>query len=138
MTDSEKWAIWTLGVLALTIIAFFTFVALLGSGPASQSVFALLALTAVPASSRRHFKGRVFDEREKDIAGKAMLASFGAIWVAFVAVVVILGFVKGWDATLSLPMWKLSSILYWSMMLLLAVQAVTTLVLYRKGGHVWR
>ena len=138
MTDSEKWAIWTLGVLALTVIAFFTFVALLGSGPASQSVFALLALTAVPASSRRHFKGRVFDEREKDIAGKAMLASFGAIWVAFVAVVVILGFVKGWDATLSLPMWKLSSILYWSMMLLLAVQSVTTLVLYRKGGHVWR
>ena len=135
MTDSEKWAIWTLGVLALTIIAFFTFVALLGSGPASQSVFALLALTSIPSSSRRVFKGRVFDEREKEIAGKAMLASLRAIWAAFIAVVMILGFVKGWNATLSLPMWMLSSALLWSTMLVLAVQAVTTLVLYRRGNH---
>jgi hypothetical protein len=135
MTDSEKWAIWTLGVLALTIIAFFTFVALLGSGPASQSVFALLALTSIPSSSRRVFKGRVFDEREKEIAGKAMLASLRAIWAAFIAVVMILGFVKGWNATLSLPMWMLSSALLWSTMLVLAVQAVTTLVLYRMGNH---
>jgi hypothetical protein len=135
MTDSEKWAIWTLGVLALTIIAFFTFVALLGSGPASQSVFALLALTSIPSSSRRVFKGRVFDEREKEIAGKAMLASLRAVWAAFIAVVMILGFVKGWSATLSLPMWMLSSTLLWSTMLVLAVQAVTTLVLYRRGNH---
>jgi len=135
MTDSEKWAIWTLGVLALTTIAFFTFVALLGSGPASQSVFALLALTSIPSSSRRVFKGRVFDEREKEIAGKAMLASLRAIWAAFIAVVMILGFVKGWNATLSLPMWMLSSTLLWSTMLVLAVQAVTTLVLYRRGNH---
>src|SRR6516165_7979505 len=135
MTDSEKWAIWTLGVLALTIIAFFTFVALLGSGPASQSVFALLALTSIPSSSRRVFKGRVFDEREKEIAGKAMLASLRAVWAAFIAVVMILGFVKGWSATLSLPMWMLSSALLWSTMLVLAVQAVTTLVLYRMGNH---
>jgi hypothetical protein len=135
MTDSEKWAIWTLGVLALTIIAFFTFVALLGSGPASQSVFALLALTSIPSSSRRVFKGRVFDEREKEIAGKAMLASLRAVWAAFIAVVMILGFVKGWNATLSLPMWMLSSTLLWSTMLVLAVQAVTTLVLYRRGNH---
>ena len=135
MTDSEKWAIWTLGVLALTIIAFFTFVALLGSGPASQSVFALLALTSIPSSSRRVFKGRVFDEREKEIAGKAMLASLRAIWAAFIAVVMILGFVKGWNATLSLPMWMLSSTLLWSAVLVLAVQAVTTLVLYRRGNH---
>jgi hypothetical protein len=138
MTDSEKWAIWTLGVLALTIAAFFTFVALLGSGPASQSVFALLALTAVPASSRRHFKGWVFDEREKEIAGKAMLASLRTTWAAFIAGVMILGFVKGWDATLSLPMWMLSSTLLWSTMLVLAVQAVSTLVLYRRGSDAWR
>ena len=135
MTDSEKWAIWTLGVLALTTIAFFTFVALLGSGPASQSVFALLALTSIPSSSRRVFKGRVFDEREKEIAGKAMLASLRAVWAAFIAVVMILGFVKGWSATLSLPMWMLSSTLLWSAVLVLAVQAVTTLVLYRRGNH---
>src|ERR1017187_5267543 len=133
MTDSEKWAIWTLGVVALTTIAYFTFVALLGSGPASQAVFALLALTAVPASSRRHFKGRRFDEREKEIAEKALMAGFRAVWVAFIGLVMTIGFVKGWDATLSLPVWMLSSTLWWSAMLVMTVEAATTLVLYRRG-----
>ena len=135
MTDSEKWAWWTLGVVALTLIAFFAFVATLGSGPASQSVFALLALTAVPASSRRKFKGRQFDEREKEIAEKALLAGFRAVWVAFIGLVMTIGFVKGWDATFSLPVWMLSSTLWWSAMLVWAVEAVTTLVLYRRGSH---
>jgi magnesium-transporting ATPase (P-type) len=135
MTDSEKWAIWTLGVVALTVAAYFTFVALRGSGPASQAVFALLALTAVPVSSRRYFKGRTFDEREREISGKALLAGFRALWVVFIGVVLTIGFVKGWDATLSLPMWMLSATLWWAMMLVLAVQAVTTLVLYRRGNH---
>ena len=135
MTNSEKWAVWTLGVVALTAIAYFTFVALRGSGPATQAVFALLALTAVPASSRRHFKGRQFDEREKEISGKAMLASLRAVWAVFIGVVMTTGFVKGWDSTLTLPMWMLSSTIWWSAMLVLAVQSVTTLVLYRRGSH---
>jgi len=135
MTDSEKWAVWTLSVVALTAIAWFTFVALLGSGPASQSVFALLALTAVPAHSRRHLKGRALDEREKEIAGKALLAGFRALWVAFVAVVLTVGFAKGWDASVTLPLWRLEEILLWSVVLVLAVESVTTLVLYRRGSH---
>ena len=135
MTDSEKWAIWTLGVVALTAIAYFTFVALRGSGPASQAVFALLALTAVPASSRRYFKGRRFDEREREISGKALLVGFRALCLMFIGLVMTIAFVKGWDATLSLPMWMLSATLWWAMMLVLAVEAVTTLVLYRRGSH---
>ena len=133
MTDSEKWAWWTLGVVALTVIAYFAFVALLGSGLASQSVFALLALTAVPANSRRYFKGRQFDEREKEISGKALIAGFRALWVVFIGLVMTIGFVKGWDTTLSLPMWKLSATVWWAAMLVLAVESVTTLVLYRRG-----
>ena len=133
MTDSEKWAWWTLGVVALTAVAFFAFVATLGSGPASQSVFALMALTAVPASSRRKFKGRQFDEREKEIAEKALLTGFRAVWVAFIGLVMTIGFVKGWDATLSLPVWTLCSTIWWAMALVLAVEAATTLVLYRRG-----
>ena len=135
MTDSEKWAWWTLGVVALTVIAFFAFVALLGSGPASGAVFALLALTAVPASSRRYFKGRQFDEREKEIANKALLASFRALWLVFIGLVMTIWFVKGWDATLSVPVWMLISAICWATMLVLAVQSVTTLVLYRRGSN---
>ena len=135
MTDSEKWAWWTLGVVALTAVAFFAFVATLGSGPASQAVFALLALTAVPASSRRHFKGRAFDEREREISDKALLAGFRTLWLMFIGLVLTIGFVKGWDATLSLPVWMLSSTLMWAMVLVLAVEAATTMVLYRRGSH---
>jgi hypothetical protein len=134
MTNSEKWAIWTLGVVALTIVAFFTFVALLGSGPASQAVFALLALTAVPSNSRRYLKGKPFDEREKEISAKALLAGFRALWIVFIGVVMTVGFVKGWDSTLSLPVWMLCATIWWAVMLLLTVESVTTLVLYRRGS----
>jgi magnesium-transporting ATPase (P-type) len=133
MTDSERWAWWTLGVVALTATAYFAWVALLSKGPASQSVFALLALAAVPANSRRFLKGKLFDERDKEISGKALLAGFRAVWVAFIGVVMTIGFVKGWDATLSLPVWILCSTIWWAMMLVLTVEAVTTLVLYRRG-----
>jgi magnesium-transporting ATPase (P-type) len=133
MTDSEKWAWWTLGVVALTLIAFFTFVALLHSGAASQAAFALLALSAVPASSRRGFKGRRPDEREKEIAGKALLAGFRALWLAFIGMVMTIGFVKGWGTTLALPVWTLCATIWWATMLVLAVESVTTLVLYRRG-----
>jgi hypothetical protein len=135
ITESEKWAWWTLGVVALTIIAFFTLVAVLKNVQASQAAFALLALTAVPASSRRKFKGLQFDEREKEIAQKALLAGFRAVWVAFIGLVMTIGFVKGWDATLSLPVWTLCSTIWWAMALVLAVEAATTLVLYRRGSH---
>jgi|ERR1035438_4525387 hypothetical protein len=133
MTDSEKWAIWTLGVVALTITAFFTLVAVLRSLPASQAAFALLALTALHPRSRRKFQGPDFDEREKEIALRAQRAGFSALWVAFTGVVLTIGFVKGWDATLVVPMWKLTSSLWWGTALMLAVQCVATLVLYRRG-----
>jgi len=135
MTDSERWALWTLGVVALTITAFFTLLAVLRSVPASQAAFALLALTALHPRSRRKITGPDFDEREKEIAVKAMLAGFRAVWVVFTGLVLTIGFVKGWDATLVVPVWKLSSSLWWGVLLLLTVEAVTTLVLYRRGSH---
>jgi hypothetical protein len=136
MTDSEKWAWWTLGVVVLTIAAYGAFVALIRSGPAANSVFALLALTAIPASSRRYFTGRTFDEREREIANKALLAGFRALWVAFTGLIVAIGFIKGWDATLTVPVWALTETLWWAVILVLGVQALTTLVLYRGGPHV--
>ena len=133
MTPSENWAIWTLGVIALTITAFFTLVAVLKSVSASQAAFALLALMAFHPRSRRKITGPEFDEREKEIALSAQRAGFSAVWVAFTAVVVTIGFVKGWDATLVVPMWKLTSSLWWGTALMLTVQCVATLVLYRRG-----
>jgi hypothetical protein len=138
MTNSEKWAWWTLGVIALTLIAFFALVAILRSVPASNSALALIALTALHPRSRRKFKGPDFDEREKKIAERALLAGFRAVWVVLFGTVMTIGFVKGWDATLSLPVWMLGFIIGWAMALLLAVEAATTLVLYRRGSHAWR
>ena len=91
-----------------------------------------MALTAVPPSSRRFYKRRILDEREKEIANKAMLASFRALMAVFIGLVLAIGFVKGWDATVSMPMWMLSLTVWWAFMLVLAVQSVTTLVLYRR------
>ncbi|HXX02056.1 MAG TPA: hypothetical protein VEJ00_12645 [Candidatus Acidoferrales bacterium] len=135
MTDSEKWSVWTLGVIALTTTAYFIFVALRGHGPATISVFALTALVAINKRSFRSVIGPRFDERESEIARKALLTSFRVMWLAVVAGFVITGHIKGWDTTLSLPMWKLAEIFWWLSMLMLAVQAGTTLLLYRRGNN---
>ena len=130
MTDSEKWAWWTLGVIALSLIAFFALVAILRNVPASQSAFALLSLAAIPAIRRQR---KLVDERDREISGKARLAAFCAVWVAFIGLVMTIGFVKGWDATLSLPVWMLCATTWWAAILVLTVEAATTLVLYRRG-----
>jgi hypothetical protein len=135
MSDSEKWARWVLGVVFLTIGAYAAFLLFLGHGPATSSVFALLALTVLPASSRRHFRALGFDEREREIANKAWRAGFSAIWLAFIGLVLAIGFVKGWDATLSLPVWNLEESLWWAWLVVLGVEATTTLILYRGGAH---
>jgi hypothetical protein len=135
MSDSERWAWWAIGVVVLTIAAYAAFVAFLGHGPATSAVFALLALTALPASSRRYFTGRTFDEREHAIASKALLAGFRAFWVAFIGLIVAIGFIKGWDATLTVPVWALAQTIWWAVILVLGVQALTTILLYRGGPH---
>ena len=135
MSDSEKWAWWAMGVVVLTIAAYGAFVVFLKHGPATSAVFALLALAALPASSRRHFKGRKFDEREHAIASKALRAGFSAFWLAFCGFIVAIGFIKGWDATLTVPVWTLQETLWWAVTLVLGVQALTTILLYRGGPH---
>jgi hypothetical protein len=135
MSDSEKWAWWALGVVLLTIGAYAAFLLFIGHGPATASVFALLALTALPASSRRYFRGRTFDEREREIANKAWRAGFSAVWLLLGGLVLAIGFVKGWDATLVLPVWNLVETLYWAFLVVGGVEAVATLILYRGGAH---
>lgn len=130
MPDSEKGAWWTLGVVVLTIAAYGAFLAFLGHGPRIGGVFALLALTALPAFRRRHL-----DERETGITHKALLTAFRAFWLAFVILIVGIGHTQGWHATLTVPVWTLTEVLWWAATLVLGVQALTTILLYRRGSH---
>jgi hypothetical protein len=133
MSDSEKWARWALGVVAMTVAAYGAFLAFLGHGAATSSVFALLALTSLPASSRRHFKRRAFDEREREIANKALRVGLSTFWLAFIGLILAIGFTKGWDASVTLPVWSLGEALLWATTLILGAQALTTILLYRGG-----
>jgi hypothetical protein len=132
MSDSEKWAWWTLGVVALTIAAYGAYVAFVKSGHAAL-VFGLLALAALPASRRRYFPCRHFDERERAIASKAALVGFYAFWLAFAGLINAIGLIKGWNATLAVPVWTLIETLCWALILVVGVQSLTTIVLYRGG-----
>jgi hypothetical protein len=123
-------------VAVLTIVSYVAFVAFLGHGPATSAVFALLALAAFPAFSRRQVQGPSFDEREREIAGKAQMAGFGAFWLAFVSVIVAIGFARGWSGTLTMPVWTLSEIIFWAWILVMSVQSLATIMLYRGGTHV--
>jgi len=118
----------------MTIAAYGAFLAFLGHGAATSSVFAPLALTAFPASSRRHFKGRTLDEREREIGNKAVRAGFSAFWLAFICLVLAIGLIKGWNATLTVPVWTVLEVVWWATVLILGVQAMTTIVLCRGGS----
>lgn len=131
MSNSEKWTWWNLGVVAATIAAYAAFRAFVGHGPASTSVFALFALTALPAFNR----DRVLDERDLGIANKALRAGLSAFYLAFIGLFLTIGFTRGWDATLTVPVWTLGEVLGWAAYLVLGVKAVTTIVLYRGGSH---
>lgn len=135
MSNPEKWAWWTLGVVLMTVAAFAAFFVFVGYGPAINSVFALLALTAFPALSQRHFLGRAFDERELQIANKADRAGFGVFWLVFIALFVAFGAFKGWDTTLTVPVWTLGEVVFWAWILVLSVQAMATIMLCRGGSH---
>jgi hypothetical protein len=135
MSNAEKWACWTLGVVAMTVAAYAAFLAFLGHRSATLSVFALLALTALPAFSRRHFLGRTFDEREREIANKAHRAGFSAFWLAFIGLFLATWFIKGWGSTLTVPVWMLAEAVWLAATFVLGVQAITTIVLYRGGPH---
>lgn len=123
-------------MVVITIVAYFGLLAFLGHHFATISVFALLALTALPVSSRRQFQGRPFDEREREIANKALRAGFSAFWLAFIGLFLAIGFIKGWDTTLTVPVWTLAEGIWWAATLVLGVEAMTTIVLYRGGSHV--
>ena len=135
MSNSEKWAWWTLGAVVLTIAAYGAFLVFLGHGPATASVFALLALTALPRVSRRHFTGQLFDERDKEIGRKSVRAGLSAFYGAFIGLVLGIGYTKGWLATLTVPVWILLEVLMWAAILVMLVQAMTVIVLYRRGSH---
>lgn len=134
MSDSEKWGWFTIAAVAMTIAAYGVFFAFIGHVPAITSVFALLALSALPSSARRHFRGRSLDEREREIANRAVRAGFSALWVAFIGFVLAIGFVRGWDTTVTAPVWTLTETLWWAAVLILGVQAVVTVTLYRRGA----
>jgi len=135
MADSEKWAWWALGVVILVVVADIIFVAFLGHGPAILSVFSLLALTAIPRTSRRYFTRETLDEREREIASKAIRAAFSGCWVVFTGLILTIAFIKGWDTTITIPTWTLEEALLWATVFILGVQAVTTIVLCRGGFH---
>ena len=76
------------------------------------------------------------EEREREISNKALLAGFRGLWIGFIGFVLPFGFIKGCDTSVTMPMWALSSAIWWAAMLVLRVEAITTLVVYRRGAHV--
>lgn len=133
MSQSERWAWWTLGVLMMTIGAYGACVLFLDHSPATSSVFALLALIAIPAFRRRDFHRISLDEREREISNKALRAGFGAFWLALIALILAVGFAKGWDTSLTVPVWILAEGLMWGMVLVSGVGALTSILLHHRA-----
>jgi hypothetical protein len=121
--------------MALTAVAYAVLFAFVGHTPVLSVAFSLMALTAVPASSRRKFHGRDLDERERAIANKALRAGFSAVWVALMLLAIGIGMIEGWLTVVSAPAWTLAEGFWWAAILMWTVQAVTTIACYRSGSH---
>jgi uncharacterized membrane protein (DUF485 family) len=132
MPEMEKQAWFLLSVVIVTIATYFAFVAFAGFVPATSASFALLGLTGLPAF--RH-KKELVDERDREIANKADLVGSRVFWVVFVAVPMVIGFSKGWDSVLLVPVWTLTLVLYVAVALVVGVRALTAITLYRKANH---
>jgi hypothetical protein len=121
--------------MALTAVAYAVLFAFVGHTPVIIVAFSLIALTAVPSSSRRKFHHRDLDERERAIANKALRQGFSAMWVALTLLAIGIGMIEGWLTVVSAPAWTLAEGLSWAAILMWTVQALTTIVCYRSGAH---
>jgi|SRR5215472_466984 len=135
MTESEKWARRTPGVVALTAASDAAFVLFLKNANAALAVFRLLALTAIPANRLRYFKCRQWRNASARFRTRRFWRDFGDGGSVSSALCRHSGSSKEGTRP-CMPMWALSSAIWWAAMLVLRVEAITTLVRYRRGAHV--
>ena len=138
MNTLEKRAWYTLAVIAVTLAVYLPVGFAAGFGGASLGSLGIFGCVGgvVLIGRREKAAGRtIFDERDSEINRVATLAGYSAFWIALVLGVMIPFFHLGPSTEISLPAYVFPTLLMLAWMIILAVRALVTVVLYRKGSH---
>ncbi|HNY27182.1 MAG TPA: DUF2178 domain-containing protein [Candidatus Sumerlaeota bacterium] len=138
MHIQEQRAWFVLIVMILTLVLYGGTVALIGFQPAALAAFGFTGLAGgAPLIGRRDEKRGlvVSDERDREISRQAVLVSFSIFWLVFIAAALLPMFILGTETSLNLQAGTLPAVVFPAVVLVYLVQSLTTIVLYRRGGH---
>ena len=77
----------------------------------------------------------IMDERDKEIARRSSQVSFSVFWLVFVLSMIAPLFILGPDVDITVKSHTIAAMLFPPMLLVFLVQALTTIVLYRRGEN---
>ncbi len=138
MHIQEQRAWFVLIVMVLTLVLYGGAVALIGFQPAALAAFGFAGLAggANLIGRREQKQGlEISDERDREISRQAVLVGFSIFWLVFIAAALLPLFILGAETPLSLQAGTLPAVVFPAVVLVYLVQSLTTIVLYRRGGH---
>ena len=128
--SQEKQAWYSLIVVAVTLAAYGVFIGFVRFDSVSLSVFALSGLLGVRV--RRTQKADIeFDERDREIERRALLASLRVSFGALIVLTVVLNLAKGESYTV--PLWTLLQVFWAGTLTMFGLKCALVIAAYRRG-----
>jgi hypothetical protein len=131
MAYPERQAWWTLGVTAATLAIYFLVIALWRFDSAAMGVFGLSGLLGVRLRRGKADGDVIYDERDRDIERRALLASLMFFYLAALALGLVTGFWTGWES--AVPFWTVWQAVWAALIAAWGVKAGWTISLYRRS-----
>jgi uncharacterized membrane protein len=138
MSVQEKQAWYMLAVIGLTGLVYGALGLAVGFHTWTAGALGLLGFVGLAPliGVRDRLRGQVIcDERDGLIARRAGNAAFGVFWLAFVTGMMAPFFLKGPEATITIPVADLALAVCGAGVLVYTVQSVAVVIQYRTGRH---
>ena len=138
MSVQEKQAWFILAVLAVTGLVYGLLGLAMGFHTGTLGTLGLLGFVGVAPliGLRDRRRGKVvYDERDLLIQRRAGNAAFGVLWLAFVAGMMAPFFLKGPEATITVPVAGLTLVVCGAVVLFYTVHSLAIVIQYRTGRH---
>jgi uncharacterized membrane protein len=138
MHIQEQRAWFILIVMVITLLLYGGTVAVIGFKPEAIMAFSFAGLAGGANLIGRREKQRgvvISDERDREIGRQSVRIGFSFFWICFLVATLLPMYI--WDplATLSIRAGVLPAFGLPAIVLVYLVQSLTTVVLYRRGGH---
>ncbi len=138
MSVQEKQAWFILAVLGVTGLVYGSLGLAVGFHTWTSGTLGLLGFVGVAPliGLRDRRRGKIiYDERDLLIQRRAGNAALGILWLAFVAGMMAPFFLKGPEATITVPVAGLALVVCGAAVLFYTVQSLAIVIQYRTGRH---